>query len=167
MRVLGSSRRGSSDAQIRYFAPLLKARRRLEEEFHLESRLDTFDAERLKLQVANSLTAFARELCPHSAPDRRAMEAELFDASEAFFAALQRVGAAAENWRDGSDSRRFELWREWIREVDSLFRAADRSWIAAAPLIATSAGGDEKRRRLWGGSAVFVALSVTSSGFFG
>jgi hypothetical protein len=159
LRALGSRRGGDHDAQARFFAPLLHARRRLEEEPDPGKRVAAFDAGTLRGRLDQALRTFAAESYPRSAPDRRALQAELLDLAEPLFSRLSALEKAALRWHDADESRRFDLWREWVSMVGRVFADADRSWARAAPLIPAPRAEGTPRRGWWSGAGV-VLLTV-------
>lgn len=146
LRRLGSPRGGHAAAQERFFAPLLKARRRLEDAHELDERVEAFDADVLSSRLAESLTTIAAELHPDSAPDQRALEAQLQDCARPLQEALAAVGRAARAFRDAPDAGRFTAWRRWVRSVHEAFAEADRDWGAALRFLPAA---PSRRRRWW------------------
>jgi hypothetical protein len=134
-RLLGSRRGGSVDAQARFIAPLLQARRRLEDESDLEARVAAMDARALRKRIGSALEAIAKDAFPSSHPDRRGLEAELGEAMTALFAELDAMEAAAAHFRNAPESIRFVAWREWVSAVSSAFAVADTGWASAARLL--------------------------------
>jgi hypothetical protein len=156
LRALGSRRGGDHDAQARFFAPLLHARRRLEEEADPGSRVAAFDARQLRERLDQALRAFAADTYPRSAPDRRALQAELLDIAEPLFTALGALETSALRWREADESLRFDLFRDWVRTVGAVFADADRSWSRAAPLIPARVRHAPVGRRWWPGARVVL-----------
>ena len=139
LRALGARRRGAASGgeQSRFFAPLLKARRLAE-----KSRvgrgpdpLAAFDGEALRVALGSAIAELARERYPESAPDRRALEAELEECAEPLLAGMSSIVDAANAVRRGPDDDRLVHWRAWSREVRTLFERADRCWVAMAPVL--------------------------------
>ena len=166
LRMLGSRRGGNPEAQGRYFAPLLQARRRLEEEGEPERRLAAFDASVLSERLQQNLQAMASASHPANPPDRRALEAELQEATEALFARLATLHNVAESYRTAADAVRFDAWRRWVGAVADVFVHADRSWSAVAEAFpAAPAGAAARRKRWWrrsrGGAAVLLSAGLT------
>ncbi len=160
LRVLGSRRGGDRDAQSRFFAPLLQARRRLEEETDFDRRLDAFQAPALSERLSQVIAALAAERCPDRAPDRRALEAQLTDAAAAVFTRLRALEATTARARSAPDEQGFVAWRAWVAHVTAVFVAADRSWSAAVDLL-PPVRGTGTRGRWWRRSAG-LALLVSS-----
>jgi hypothetical protein len=113
-----------------------------------ESRLAAFDTRRLMRALTTLLGELASERFPESAPDRRALEAELLDHVEHLSAALDALGEAAEQVRASSNAARLARWRDWTHAAQRVFEAADRSWIAMLPAL-TAAPVPVARRRFW------------------
>lgn len=134
-RRLGSRRGGHAAAQARFFAPLLQARRTLEEQPDLEVRVAGFDARLLRERIDSALAAIARDAYPASAPDRRALEAELEESMAPLFAALDGLSRAAGDFRAADEPVRFMAWRRWVAAAGSVFARADSAWSHAARLL--------------------------------
>jgi hypothetical protein len=171
LRTLGSRRVGArkavhadASAQTRFFAPLLQARRRLEQEGDLDRRLTAFEAPLLAERMTQVLTLLAAEYYPGSAPDRRALEAELFEAAAPLFAGLDALQVAEERYRGAADERRFVAWRAWTGDVAAVFADADRSWRAAFPLLPPAPAPQRSRWRGRGGAGGAGVLFVASLG---
>ena len=148
MHGLGSRRGRPGADHDRFFAGLLVARRAAEGFVEAESRLAAFDAQRLMQALTTLLGELATERFPASAPDRRALEAELLDHVEHVAAALEALGEAAEQVRAASNTTRLARWRDWTHAAQRVFEAADRSWIAMLPAL-TAAPAPAARRRFW------------------
>jgi hypothetical protein len=164
LRALGSRRGGDASAQARFFAPLLQARRRLEEAADVDRRVDAFAAEALSERMRQVIGGLAAEWYPQEGPDRRALEAELSDALTAVFARLTALGAAASRVRAASDATRFDQWRLWLDEVAALFADADRGWSVAAGILPPRAVAPRRGRgRGTAAPAVALVASLLSS----
>ena len=134
-RLLGSSRGGSVAAQTRFLGPLLEARKRVEKQPDLESRIAALDARQLRDRVNAALQTIARDTFPASHPDRRALEAELEEAMTAFFVQLDSVDQAAAHFRGAPEAIRFSAWREWVARVVHAYALADGAWASASRVI--------------------------------
>jgi len=148
MRSLGSRRGHLGVDHDRFFAALLAARRAAEGFVEPESRLAAFDARRLAQGLTTLLGELASERFPDSAPDRRALEAELLECAEKVYAALDALGDSAEQVRSSSSSLRLARWRAWTWSAHRVFEEADRCWIAMLPALAASPL-PARRRRFW------------------
>lgn len=135
LRTLGSRRAGGHEGHLRYFAPLLHARRRMEDARDLDQRLAAFDAAGLRERLLQVLGSLARDAHPLNAPERRALEAELIDANETLMSALDSLQRAAGSFREAGDELRFERWRAWVGAVAGVFAHADRSWAAMSAIL--------------------------------
>jgi hypothetical protein len=140
-RLLGSRRGGSVVAQARFLGPLLDARKRIEKEPDLETRVALLDAKQLRDRVVAALGNIASDTFPASQPDRRALEAELEEAMTGFFRQLESVDAAATYFRGSPETIRFTAWREWASRVVDAYAQADGAWAAASRFIPGSHGG--------------------------
>lgn len=134
-RLLGSRRGGAVDQQARFLAPLLQARKRLEEVADLDTRVATLDAKSLRERLDAAIVGIAKDAYPASHPDRRALEAELEEAMSAVFAGLDGLAMAARDFRNAPEESRFMAWRQWVAAVTRVFTHADNGWAGAARLL--------------------------------
>jgi hypothetical protein len=134
-RLLGSRRGGHVGLQARFLAPLLQARKRLEEEGDLDARVATLDARALRERLATAVQGLAKDVYPASHPDRRALEAELEEALDSLFSGIDAIELAAKQFRDAPEAIRFTAWRRWVSAVSHVFALADRGWANAARLL--------------------------------
>jgi hypothetical protein len=134
-RLLGSRRGGSVEQQVKFLAPLLQARKRLEEVADLDTRVAALDARALSERMLLAIQAIAKDIYGSSDPDRRAMEAELEEAMAPVFDGLDAVQAAAQVFRNAPEAIRFTAWRDWVSTVSSVFVLADNGWARAAALL--------------------------------
>jgi hypothetical protein len=148
MHALGSRRGQPGSDHDRFFAGLLAARRAAEGFAEPDSRLAAFDAGRLSQTLTALVADLAAERYPDSAPDRRALEAELLDHVERVHLALDALGDAADQVRASARSARLARWRDWTWAAQRVFEAADRSWMAMLPALAASPI-PARRRRFW------------------
>jgi hypothetical protein len=135
LRAFGSSRarRGvggrasEGTEQQRFFAPFLDARRSVGA-LGGHPALAAFRAAELARALADTLGQFAAERHPEPGPARRALEAELIDASEPLFDALTALGETA----DAALAAEHDLrrWRAWSAQLRATFETADRVWVA-------------------------------------
>ena len=138
MRGLGSRRGHTGADHDRFFAGLLAARRAAEGFAEPDSRLAAFDPRRLITAMTTLLGEMATVRYPESAPDRRALEAELLEHAERLYAALESLGVVADQVRTSGNAVRLARWRDWTWAVLRVFEEADRSWIAMLPALAAS-----------------------------
>src|SRR5688572_26875942 len=156
------SRRGQPGADHdRFFAGLLAARRSAEGFAEPESRLAAYDARRLMQTLTTLLGELAAERYPESAPDRRALEAELLEHAERLFAALDALGEAAEEVRRSKNDVHLARWREWTWRVQRVFEEADRCWLAALPAL-KSAVPPTRTRRFWRRANGFILVAASA-----
>jgi hypothetical protein len=129
--------------------PVLAARRAAHEAKTLEAQLDAFDASHLEAAWRTLIIEFARERHPRSAPDQRAIAAELTQQGAALWAALAELSLAA-GWSrvaaQTSEMVAAEARTRWIDAVQALFSAVDGWWGRIVPLLAESAG---RRGAFW------------------
>jgi hypothetical protein len=134
-RLLGSRRGGSVDAQARFLAPLLQARKRLEEAADLESRIAAIDAGALRDRIIAALQGISKDAYPSSHPDRRGLEAELEDVMAPLFTEIDAMDSAATHFRTAPEAIRFIAWRRWVFTVENAFAYADARWADASRLL--------------------------------
>jgi hypothetical protein len=168
MHSLGSRRGQPGADHDRFFAGLLAARRSAEGFVEPESRLAAFDPRRLSQAVTTLLGELAAERYPGSAPDRRALEAELLEHAERLFAALDALGEATAGVRDSGKDVRLARWREWTWRVQRVFEEADRCWLASLPAL-TAAVPPPPKRRFWrrANGVIVVAASALQGALVG
>lgn len=144
------------DVHSKYFAPLLDARRAAAIASRWNGRITAFDADRLEATMRMTLAGFATERYPKSAPDRRALTAQLEDACGDLFDALDTLGLVQGSvLEERDDAHRPGLWGEWIAALRTVFSAADRGWEQMQPLFASApppAGRSGRRARRERGS---------------
>lgn len=130
----------------RIFTPLIQARAAANKVHAMEAQLAAFDAARLERSWRESIAALAKERHPRSAPDRRALQAELEELGAPVWGALARVQAAAAAARTAPNEQRRAAWEKWVLAVQRLFESADDWWRAAMPVL-----GDARRpaRSFW------------------
>ncbi len=166
LRALGSRHGGDAMLQGRFFAPLLAARRRLEEQREVEWRLAAFDAEDLRHQTTSVLRDLVAERASDTAALRRSLEARVLDEAEGLHDALVSLGASAEELRRAPDAERFVAWRMWAARARTVFAEADRCWLAVRPLLEdlspVAPVRRRRRRRGPGGGAAIALLTLTS-----
>jgi hypothetical protein len=130
----------------RIFAPLIQARTAANKVHAMEAQLAAFDAARLERSWRESIAALAKERHPRSAPDRRALQAELEELGAPVWAALARVQVAAATARTATNEARRAAWDQWVLAIQRLFEAADDWWRSAMPVLGASRG---KRPSFW------------------
>ena len=148
MRGLGTRRGHLGGDHDRFFSGLLAARRAAEGFVEAESRLAAFDPRRLSQALTTLLGELAAERYPESAPDRRALEAELMEHAERLQAALIALGEAADAVRASASAARLARWRAWTWAAQRVFDEADRCWIAVLPAL-TASPVSPRPRRFW------------------
>ena len=124
----------------RIFAPLIQARTAAHKVQSLEAQLAAFDAARLDRAWRAAIEELAKDRHPRSAPDRRALQAELEELGAPVWAALVRVQTAAQSARSAPVDGRRAAWQNWVMTVQRLFEAADDWWRVALPVLADSRG---------------------------
>ena len=137
LRAMGGRHGAEGELQMRFFAPLLQARRRLESSEPIDWRVSGVDARALAERMRAFLTGVAAERYPERPAHRRALEAELLDAADPVFDRLAQLEAAAAQLHQAPDASRFVAWREWALTLRRLFVEADRSWVAIRLALST------------------------------
>jgi hypothetical protein len=136
------------DVHAKYFMPLLDARRAAAIASRWNGRVTAFDADRLEATMRMTLAGFATERYPKSAPDRRALTAQLEDACGDFFDALEALGRAQRRiLEEQDDARRPALWRDWVETLRGVFSSADQGWERMQPLLDSAPAVARRARR--------------------
>jgi hypothetical protein len=148
LRALGSRRGRPGADHDRFFAPLIDARRAVEKATRIDERLVAFEAETLRKAVDDVLRGMAAERFPQSAPDRRALSAELLELAERLYASLDVVRERAAAVRASSADAKFAHWRRWSHSVAAVFEQADRCWMATLRAL-SAVGAAPPPRRPW------------------
>jgi hypothetical protein len=130
----------------RIFAPLLQARTTAHRVAGADAQAAAFDAARLERDWRAAIGALALARHPKSAPDRRALEAELDELGRPLWAALARMQAAASALRLATPEGKRAAWERWVPTVQEVFDRADDWWRLSLPVL-----GDPRGRRgaLW------------------
>ncbi len=134
------------------FAPLLHARQLAHKAQSLEAQVAAFDAARLERAWRALQGSIARSRHPRSAPERRALEAELDHLAAPLWAALKAMGGAGSAAKQARGESRRQAFDQWVRTVHSVFGAADDWWFAAREHLTRAearAAERARRRRLW------------------
>jgi hypothetical protein len=142
LRAFGSrrSRPGSPGArdtgdseQQRFFAPLIDARRSAVAA-EGNAAVTAFNGSSLMAALEQTLKQFAADRHLEVGPARRALEAELVDASEPLFDALRDLRHAAMDVTELPDDLR--VFRAWSTQLRATFETADRVWMAIDGVLA-------------------------------
>ncbi len=134
LRALGSrrgqrsARADAGDEQRRFFAPFLDARRAAANAATPADTVAAFDADALAASVRRTLQGFAALRFPQLGPERRALEAALFEAIESLQESLSRMSGTATD--AVSVIGELRPWRMWAAELRASFEAADHAWLA-------------------------------------
>jgi hypothetical protein len=131
-RVASGGRDTDASEQQRFFAPLLEARRAASAAAP-SAALAAFDGTALLRSIEDTLTRFAADRVAEAGPARRALEAELVDASEPLFDAMRALAVSASSATESVDDLR--LWREWSLQLRRTFETADRVWVAVDEVL--------------------------------
>ncbi len=130
----------------RVFKPLIQARTAAHKVQSAEAQVAAFEAARLERELREAIAAFAAARHAGSAPDRRALEAELAELAAPVWAALRRLQEAAAVVKAAPAASRRPAWERWVAHVQQVFDAADDWWRHALPVLADSRG---RRGSLW------------------
>jgi hypothetical protein len=151
LRAFGAACGQPGSDHDRWFAPLVAALRTARA--HVESdpatpwrAVERVDAARTAAAFRAVLAALAAERAAGSAPDARALEAELEELCAPVLAALDDLGAHAAAVLAADEAGRPHAWRAWATALGGAFASADRCWIAALPVLADARGS---HGRLW------------------
>ncbi|MEI6740019.1 MAG: hypothetical protein WCK74_06870 [Gemmatimonadaceae bacterium] len=129
-------------AQDAWFAPFLSARRAAHGVRDPLRQLTLLDAQRLADGVADVIAELAVIRAPGGSAEaqatRRAIEAMLEEAAEPVFAALDRMGLAADALQGSASDTRLLDWRRWVETLQAAFVALDAAWEPAARVIAAA-----------------------------
>jgi len=157
LRALGAVRWLRDPDHARFFTPLLQARRSAARVQTVEGRVAAFQADRLRRALTDAVEQMATARHPRSAPERRALAAQVTDDGAAVWEALDAVEQRARVLLDGPESERSAAWADWVEALRKLFLAADAWWTAiVARREATGAKGRGLRRWL----AVLLAVAL-------
>lgn len=132
-RAAGGGRGSEHDG---FFAPLIAARSEAERATTLEARCAAFDAPVLRAGVERRLRDFASERYPTDAPERRALEAELFDCAALLLQRFELLERVQSELARCAGHELFRRWREWGRAVGALFESADQCWPTLGVVLA-------------------------------
>jgi len=101
----------------------------------------------MRKSLESAIGDFAKARFPRRAPDRRALEAELFEIAEPVLVAFDALDVYAGRASDdeGNEGTAFVRWRSWCGAVQEVFDRSDRCWIALGPVL----GEAPIRRPLW------------------
>lgn len=124
------------------FHPLIQARTTAHRAQGLEGQVAAFDAARLEREWREAIEGFAAARHARSAPDRRALVAELDTLAGPLWRALVELQRAATAARLAPAAERRDAWERWTATVQRVFNAADDWWRAALPVL-----GDPRGRR--------------------
>ena len=124
----------------RVFKPLIQARTAAHKVHGVDAQVAAFDAARLEREWREAIAAFAAARHARSAPDRRALEAELETLAAPLWRALQAMQQAGAAARAAGGDARAAAWERWVATVQAVFDAADDWWRAAVPVLADSRG---------------------------
>lgn len=130
----------------RVFRPLIQARTAAHKVHGVDAQVAAFDAARLEREWREAIAGFAAARHARSAPDRRALEAELDALAAPLWRALQAMQQAGTAARAATADARAAAWERWVATVQAVFDAADDWWRAAIPVLADSRG---RRGSLW------------------
>jgi hypothetical protein len=174
LRGFGSRRARPGTDHDRFFAPLVAplvaSRQAADRGDGPQALLDAFDAGRIRAAVAEALTGFATARYPASAPDRRALDAELQELAEGFYLGLVELGVVADAVRQSPLDVRFARWREWAATLVRVFERADYCWLTAVPVLveahaaASQPRGWRRLGRLFGFGARALLLASLAGG---
>lgn len=124
----------------RVFRPLIAARTAAHRVQGVEAQVAAFDASRLEREWREAIAALAAARHGDSAPDRRALEAELDALAAPLWAQLKVMHAAGARAREAAPAGREAAWAAWVATVQRTFDTADDWWRQALPVLADPRG---------------------------
>lgn len=124
----------------RVFKPLIQARTAAHKVHAVDAQVAAFDATRLEREWREAIAAFAAARHGRSAPDRRALEAELDTLGTPLWSALQALQQSAAATRTVAVAERKAAWERWVLAVQHVFDTADDWWRAVLPVLGDSRG---------------------------
>ena len=124
----------------RVFKPLIQARTAAHKVHAVDAQVAAFDATRLEREWREAIAAFAAARHGRSAPDRRALEAELDTLGAPLWSALQALQQSAAATRTVAVAERKAAWERWVLAVQHVFDTADDWWRAVLPVLGDSRG---------------------------
>lgn len=130
----------------RVFKPLIAARTAANKVQSVDAQVAAFDPARLEREWREAIAALADERHKGSAPDRRALEAELDTLASPVWGALHALQLAGSAARAATADQRQAAWSKWVDAVQRTFNAADDWWRAALPVLGDSRG---RQGALW------------------
>ena len=139
LRALAVPSASGSDHD-RVFKPLIQARTAAHKVHALDAQVAAFDATRLEREWREAIAAFAAVRHGRSAPDRRALEAELDTLGAPLWSALQALQQSAAATRTVAVAERKAAWERWVLAVQHVFDTADDWWRAVLPVLGDSRG---------------------------
>ncbi|GAC1653531.1 MAG: hypothetical protein NVS4B3_16720 [Gemmatimonadaceae bacterium] len=146
LRAFGSLRGGAGEAQTRFFAPLLAARRAAERAADPAGQLRTFDAAALRATGTRWVREAAAARCPTNAAECRALAAHLRDEVEPLLARVALLDTLAMGARPGAASQGIIGWSAWTESLRCIFLEADACWLRVQPILD---GWREEPRGWW------------------
>lgn len=149
LRVLGSPRTQLGPEHDRFFAPLLDARRAAERAATPEAAQGALDARKLRAALSARLREIAAERYPSEPPERRALEAELFERAASMLARFDALERAQEVFATCGARERFGRWRAWSAALQEVFASADDCWPAIGAVLVEERREQQTGRRGW------------------
>jgi hypothetical protein len=140
LRALAVPSAPGSDHDL-VFAPLIQARTTAHRATSMEAQMAAFDAQRLERGWRAAIATLAQSRHKRSAPDQRALAAELELLADPLWSALAAMRAAvdaARQVRPADAAARRAAWEAWVETVRHVFRAADDWWRAASTALGDS-----------------------------
>jgi len=130
----------------RILKPLIVARTAASKVQSVDGQVAAFDAARLERDWREAIVAFALARHKRSAPDKRALEAELDTLGAPVWNALRVLHAAGTAARSATAGDREVAWGTWVVAVQQVFDAADVWWRDCLPVLGDSRG---RRGSFW------------------
>jgi hypothetical protein len=137
LRGLGAVRadRARQGAHDRWFAPLLAARRAVQDISDPARQVALMDGATLADDMLRAISEIAASVAPTDIAEQRAMDAAIEDEAAALFLALRTMAIAGDAVHHGATDTRFADWRRWVETVRAVFGEADDAWAGVSELL--------------------------------
>ena len=137
LRALGSPRRSAGSIHTMFFRPLLDARRAAQAAPTPRARLRAFEVAELQAGLDRCVERIVSELADTREPARRAIRAQVAERVRDYRDALSGLGDRANDLLAADDTARLGAWRGWTVQLNAVFQAADRTWLAIESVVTT------------------------------
>lgn len=139
LRALAVPSSPGSDHDV-VFRPLITARTAAHKVQTVDGQVAAFDAARLEREWRDAIRTLAAARQADSAPDRRALEAELETLAAPVWRALKGMKESGAAARAATGEAQRAAWERWVGTVQQVFDSADDWWRHALPVLGDSRG---------------------------